>query len=68
MAAWLAQFPDLKTIYSCNGAMAATVAQDPANIGATALQILVDAVANPGNYPASAAPEKTPVDAILVNE
>ena len=51
-----------------DGNMAATVAQDPANIGATSLQILVDAVANPDNYPASVAPEKTPVAAILVNE
>ena len=46
--------------------MTATVAQDPAQIGATSLQLLVDAVADPASYPASAEPEKTPVDAILV--
>lgn len=46
--------------------MTATVAQDPANIGITSLELLIDAVANPDNYPASSAPEKTPVDAILV--
>ena len=46
--------------------MTATVAQDPATIGSTSLQLLVDAVADPDAYPASAEPEKTPVDAILV--
>ena len=46
--------------------MTATVAQDPAQIGITSLEVLMDAVANPDKYPASAAPEKTPVDAILV--
>lgn len=46
--------------------MTATVAQDPAKIGSTSLQTLVDAVANPDAYPASAEPEKIPVDAILV--
>lgn len=46
--------------------MTATVAQDPAKIGATCLQLLVDAVANPSAFPGSAEPEKTPVSAILV--
>ncbi len=46
--------------------MTATVAQDPAKIGSTCLQTLVDAVADPASYPASAEPEKIPVDAILV--
>ena len=46
--------------------MTATVAQDPATIGSTCLQLLIDAVADPDSYPASAEPEKTPVDAILV--
>lgn len=46
--------------------MTATVAQDPAKIGATCLQLLVDAVADPASFPGSAEPEKTPVDAILV--
>ena len=46
--------------------MTATVAQDPETIGSTSLQLLVDAVADPDAYPASAEPEKTAVDAILV--
>ena len=50
------------------GNMTATVAQDPAGIGAMGLQLLVDAVENPDNYTPSAAPEKTPVDAVLVKE
>lgn len=49
------------------GNMTATVAQDSANIGVVSLQLLIDACENPDNYTASAAPEKTPVDAILVN-
>lgn len=50
------------------GTMTATVAQDPAGIGAKSVEILMDAIANPGNYTASAAPEKTPVEAILVKK
>ena len=46
--------------------MTATVAQDPAAIGVTCVKLLVDAVADPAAYPASAEPTKTPVDAILV--
>ena len=49
-----------------DGTMAATVAQDPAAIGVKSLELLIAAVADPDAYPASAAPEKTPVDAILV--
>lgn len=49
------------------GNMTATVAQDSANIGVVSLQLLVDACENPDSFTASAAPEKTPVDAILVN-
>ncbi len=49
------------------GNMTATVAQDSANIGVDSLKLLIDACANPGSYTASSAPEKTPVDAILVN-
>ena len=45
-----------------------SVAQDPAGIGAMGLELLVDAVENPGNYTPAAAPEKTPVDAVLVKE
>lgn len=46
--------------------MTATVAQDPAAIGVACVKLLVEAVADPAAYPASAEPEKTPVDAILV--
>lgn len=49
-----------------DGNMTATVAQDPAGMGAKALELLVDACLNPASYPASSAPDKTPVDAILV--
>ncbi|MDO4478827.1 MAG: substrate-binding domain-containing protein [Lachnospiraceae bacterium] len=48
------------------GNMTATVAQDPAGIGVKSVEILMDALANPDSYTPSAAPEKTPVDAILV--
>lgn len=48
-----------------NGTMTATVAQDPAGIGATGLELLVKACTE-GGFEASAAPEKVPVDAILV--
>ena len=46
--------------------MTATVAQDPATIGVTCVKTLIAAVKDPASYPASAEPEKTPVDAILV--
>ena len=49
-----------------DGGFTATVAQDSASIGATSLQLLVDAVNNPDKYTASASPEKTPVEAIVV--
>jgi len=59
---------DADAIQSVNeGNLTATVAQDSANIGITALKGLVEAVANPEAYPASAEPEKTPVAAILVS-
>ena len=51
-----------------NGELTATVAQDPANIGITALKGVIDAVANPDAYPASAEPEKTPVAAVMVTK
>ncbi len=51
-----------------NGQMTATVAQDPAAIGVTSIELLIDACENPGKYEESAAPEKTPVDAILVTQ
>lgn len=47
------------------GTMTATVAQDPAAIGATGLRLLVEACTT-GGFEASAAPEKVPVDAVLV--
>lgn len=47
------------------GDMTATVAQDPAAIGVTGLQLLVQACTE-GDFEASASPEKTPVEAILV--
>lgn len=50
------------------GNMAATVAQDPSAIGATGLKLLVDAVEHPDKYTPSAAPEKSPVDAVLVKK
>ena len=46
--------------------MTATVAQDSAGIGVKCLEMLVDACANPDNYTPSAAPEKTPIDGVLV--
>ena len=49
------------------GNLTATVAQDSANIGVTALKGLVAAVENPAAYPASHSPEKTPVSAVLVS-
>lgn len=49
------------------GNMTSTVAQDSANIGVVSLELLIDACENPDSYTASAAPEKTPVDAILVD-
>lgn len=49
-----------------NNEMAATVAQDSASIGAEALKLVVDACTNSSKYTASASPEKTPVDAIVV--
>lgn len=51
-----------------NGELTATVAQNPAGIGITALQGLIDAIANPDAYPASAEPEKTPVDAVMITK
>ncbi|MBQ7155261.1 MAG: substrate-binding domain-containing protein [Synergistaceae bacterium] len=50
-----------------DGNLTATVAQDSANIGITALKGLVAAVENPAAYPASSQPEKTPVSAVLVS-
>lgn len=50
------------------GDVTATVAQDPAGIGATSLKILVDAVENPGKYESVSNPAATPVDSILVTK
>ena len=51
-----------------NGELTATVAQDPGNIGVVGLKGLIEAIANPDAYPASAEPEKTPVDAVMVTK
>ena len=51
-----------------NGELTATVAQDPANIGVVGLKGVIEAVKNPEAYPASAEPEKTPVDAVIVTK
>lgn len=50
-----------------DGMLTATVAQDPKMIGVVGLNGLIDAIKDPDKYPASSNPEKTPVDAILVN-
>lgn len=50
------------------GELTATVGQDSANIGITGLKGVMAAVADPASYPASANPEKTPVDAVLVTK
>lgn len=47
--------------------LTATVAQDPAAIGATSLDKLVDAVSNPSSYTASSNPKKTPIDSVLID-
>ena len=51
-----------------NGELTATVAQDPANIGVVGLKGVIDAIANPDKYPASAEPEKTPVEAVMITK
>lgn len=51
-----------------NGELTATVAQNPAGIGITALQGLIDAIEHPDAYPASAEPEKTPVAAVMITK
>lgn len=50
-----------------DGKLSATVAQDPANIGATGLKLLVDAVKNGNKGEVGTFPEKTPVDSVLVS-
>jgi len=51
------------------GRLAATVAQDPAKIGATGLEILVDALKNKVPLPeVGAEVEVIPVDSILITE
>lgn len=49
-----------------NGELSATVAQDPAQIGATSLNLLMEAVESGTAAVVGTFPEKTPVDSILV--
>lgn len=51
-----------------NGQLSATVAQDPAGIGATGLSLLIDAVNDGKQGEVGTFPEKTPVDSILVTK
>ena len=49
-----------------NNELSATVAQDPAQIGATSLDLLIDAVASGTKGEVGKFPEKTPVESVLV--
>lgn len=51
-----------------NGQLSATVAQDPAGIGAMGLSLLVDSVSDGKQGEVGTFPEKTPVDSILVTK
>nr|WP_294524769.1 D-allose transporter substrate-binding protein [uncultured Blautia sp.] len=46
--------------------LSATVAQDPAQIGATSLDLLIDAVENGTEAKVGEFPEKTPIDSVLI--
>ena len=50
------------------GQLSATVAQDPAQIGATSLDLLIDAVENGTEAKVGEFPEKTPIDSVLITE
>ncbi len=51
-----------------NGQLSATVAQDSAKIGATSLDLLIEACENGTTGQVGTFPEKTPVDSILVTK
>lgn len=51
-----------------NGQLSATVAQNPSSIGATALDLLIEAVEKETKAEVGTFPEKTPVDSILVTK
>ena len=46
--------------------LSATVAQDPAQIGASSLDLLIDAVENGTTAEVGTFPEKTPIDSVLI--
>ena len=50
------------------GQLSATVAQDPAQIGATSLDLLIDSVENGTEAKVGEFPEKTPIDSVLITE
>ena len=51
-----------------SGRLSATVAQDPAKIGATSLDLLVEAVKAGKLTPVGAAPKQVAVDSVLVTK
>ena len=50
------------------GQLSATVAQDPAQIGATSLDLLIDSVENGTEAKVGEFPEKTPIDSVLITK
>lgn len=50
-----------------NGQLSATVAQDPAKIGANSLDLLIDAVNSGNKGTVGTFPEKTPVESVLIS-
>lgn len=60
---------DTEAVDSVNqGQMLATVAQDPAGIGATSLEAMIKAAADGGEISADAEPETIPVDSQLITK
>jgi D-allose transport system substrate-binding protein len=50
------------------GRLSATVAQDPAKVGATGLDLLVDAVKSGKQIAVDAEPKFVPIDSVLVTK
>ena len=50
------------------GRLSATVAQDPAKVGATRLDLLVDAVKSGKQIAVDAEPKFVPIDSVLVTK